>query len=44
MGISEEKSTTERVYALIAAGQSQAAVDLCRDVCQTPAATPQDWL
>jgi len=44
MEIFTKKPTAELINELLAAGRSQEAIDLCRDVCETYGVTPRDWL
>lgn len=44
MGFFNKKSTTERVNQFLAAGRFQDAINLCREACAAPGATPQEWL
>lgn len=44
MGFFKKKTTAERVEQMLAAGRSQEAIDLCRQVCAALGATSQEWL
>lgn len=44
MGFFKKKTTKERVDEMLAAGQTQSAIGLCREACAVAGASAQEWL